>query len=73
VQAEFISPSPGTRRIQAFTSPYHLIAVSKEGTWEQQIRFVLMVNGEPVAETTHFIPQVDSLDKTKGRANNQWL
>lgn len=56
VQAEFVSPAPGTRRIQAFTSPYHLVAISKEGTWEQQIRFVLMGDGELIAETTHFIP-----------------
>ncbi len=56
VQAEFVSPAPGTRRTQAFTSPYHLVAISKKGAWGQQIRFVLMVDGEPVAETIHFIP-----------------
>ncbi len=56
VYVEFNSPEPGTRRIQAFTSPYHLIAVSKRGEWRQQIRFVLVTNSEKVAETSHFIP-----------------
>lgn len=56
VYAEFTSPEPGTRRIQAFTSPYHLIAVSKRGKWGQQIHFVLVADSEEVAETSHFIP-----------------
>jgi len=56
VRADFVSPALGTRRIQAFTSPYHLVAVSKEGDWEQQVRFVLAVNDESAAETSHFIP-----------------
>lgn len=56
VYAEFTSPEPGTRRTQAFTSPYHLIAVSKRGEWGRHIRFVLVVDSEEVAETSHFIP-----------------
>lgn len=56
IDAEFVEPLPGTRRNPAFTSPYHLVAVSKEGQWGQEIKFVLVVNGETVAETTHFIP-----------------
>lgn len=56
IEAEFVEPLPGTRRNPAFTSPYHLVAVSKEGQWGQEIKFVLVVNGETVAETTHFIP-----------------
>jgi len=56
VYAEFVSPEPGTRRIQAFTSPYHLVAVSKRGKWGQQIHFVLVADSEKVAETAHFIP-----------------
>lgn len=56
VHAEFTKPEPGTRRIQAFTSPYHLIAVSKQGEWGQQFRFVLIADSEEVAETSHFIP-----------------
>ncbi len=56
IGAEFVEPLPGTRRSPAFTSPYHLVAVSKEGQWGQEIQFVLVVNGATVAETTHFIP-----------------
>lgn len=56
VKAEFVEPSPGTFIKPAFTSPYHLVAVSKEGKWGQQIKFVLVANDEPVAETRHFIP-----------------
>ncbi len=56
VYVEFANPEPGTRRIQAFTSPYHLVVVSKEGKWGQQINFVLVVDSEQVAEAIHFIP-----------------
>lgn len=53
IEAEFVEPSPDTFRKPAFTSPYHLVAVSQEGQWGQEIKFVLVVNGETVAETTH--------------------
>jgi hypothetical protein len=56
IRAEFVKPSPGTRSEPAFTSPYHLVAVSKRGEWGQQIHFVLVVDSEEVAETSHFIP-----------------
>lgn len=56
VHAEFTSPEPGTRRIHAFTSPYHLVAVSKRGEWGRQIHFVLVTDSEEVAETSYFIP-----------------
>lgn len=56
IDAEFVEPSPSTFRKPAFTSPYHLVAVSKEGQWGQEVTFVLVVNGETIAETTHFIP-----------------
>lgn len=56
VYADFGNPAPATFRHQAFTSPYHLVTVSKEGGWGQPITFVLIANGEPVAEVTHFIP-----------------
>lgn len=56
IDADFVEPLPSTFRKPAFTSPYHLVAVSKEGQWGQEIKFVLVVNGETVAETTHFIP-----------------
>ncbi|MGQ9503220.1 MAG: protease complex subunit PrcB family protein [Anaerolineae bacterium] len=56
VEAEFVEPALGSRIHPAFTSPYHLVAVSKEGKWGQQVKFVLMRDSQPVAETTHFIP-----------------
>jgi hypothetical protein len=56
IDAEFVEPSSGTRRKPAFTSPYHLVAVSKERQWGQEVKFVLVVNDESVAETTHAIP-----------------
>jgi len=56
VQAEFTEPQPKTFTLPAFTSPYHLVAVSKQGKWGQQIRFVLITDSEEVAETSHFIP-----------------
>lgn len=56
VQVQFIEPGPGTRITGAFTSPYHLVVVSKQGEWGQQIRFVLVADSEVIAETSHFIP-----------------
>lgn len=56
IKAEFVEPSPGAFIKPAFTSPYHLVQVSKEGQWGQEVTFVLVVNDESVAETTHFIP-----------------
>jgi len=56
VRADFVSPAPGTRRTQGFTSPYHLITVSKGASWGQQIQFVLLDNDKSVATITHFVP-----------------
>jgi hypothetical protein len=56
INANIVRPAPGTRSNPAFTSPYHLIAISKEGKWSQDVKFVVVVDGKPVAETTHFIP-----------------
>ncbi len=56
VKAEFVTPAPETFIMPAFTSPYHLIAVSKAGAWGEPVRFVLVVNDKVVAETTHVIP-----------------
>lgn len=42
--------------LAAFSSPFHIIAVSKEGEWAQDIRFVLKVDGQVVKERTYFIP-----------------
>lgn len=56
VEAEFVEPALGSRIHPSFTSPYHLVAVSKEGRWGKQVKFVLMGNNQLIAETTHFIP-----------------
>jgi len=56
IEAEFVEPSPDAFIKPAFTSPYHLVAVSKQGEWGQQIHFVLVTDSEKVAETSHFIP-----------------
>lgn len=49
VQVQFIEPGPGTRITGAFTSPYHLVAASKQGKWGQQINFVLVADSGEVA------------------------
>jgi hypothetical protein len=57
VQAEFVEPAQGMAILDTFTSPYHLISVSKKGSASgKQIQFVLVKGDQPVAETTHFIP-----------------
>jgi len=56
VRAELGAPAMGTRTMPAFTSPYHLVAVSKKGTWGKEFRFVLLAGDQPVAERSHFIP-----------------
>lgn len=38
------------------SSPYQLIAVSKERRWQREIQFVLEVDGKEVKERSHFIP-----------------
>lgn len=49
-------PGPGSIVSQAYSSPYHIIAVPKEGKWAQDIHFVLEVDGQRVKEHTYFIP-----------------
>ena len=56
VRTEFITPVLGSLNSQIFTSPYHLVVVRKEGRWGQPIQFALIVNGEVLMSTTHFIP-----------------
>lgn len=41
---------------QGGSSPYQLIAVSKEERWQQEINFVLEVDGKEAKERSHFIP-----------------
>jgi hypothetical protein len=56
IQAEFTEPQPETFIHPAFTSPFHLISVSKQGIWGQQVHLVLLIDDEEVAETFHLIP-----------------
>lgn len=56
VYADFIVPQPNTRRIQAETSPYHLVSVEKQGEWGQDFQFVLLNDSESVAEVSLYIP-----------------
>ncbi len=56
IQVEFVEPAPETLILPAFSSPYHLIAVSKTGTWGEQFQFVLVNERQSVAETTYLIP-----------------
>ena len=56
IKAEFVEPSPGAFIKPAFTSPYHLVVVSQARQWGQEVKFVLVVNDESVAEVSHFIP-----------------
>jgi hypothetical protein len=56
IRATLRKPASGEQTLQAFTQPYHLITVAKEGTWGKPIRFRLVVDGNQVTETTHTIP-----------------
>jgi hypothetical protein len=58
VLATFVRPRvDGTPvvTLAVITDPYHLIAISKTGTWGQNVRFELVDKGNVVAETTHTI------------------
>lgn len=56
IEVDFRTPTPGTRVLNAVTSPYHLIAVPKKKVQGQSIRFSLVVNDEPLIEGTREIP-----------------
>lgn len=56
IEAEFVEPPLDAFIKPAFTSPYHVVAVSKDGQWGQEVEFVLKVNGESVAKTTNYVP-----------------
>lgn len=38
------------------TSPYELVAVSKDGTWGTEITFTLVFGEDTVAESTYYVP-----------------
>ena len=54
--AHFGEPRQDEVTMPGFSYPYHIIAVSKEGKWTQNIHFVLEVDGKEVKEHTYFIP-----------------
>jgi hypothetical protein len=56
VWADFQGPASGESVGDAFTSPYHLVAIPKETTWPRHVEFVLVDSERPVAWTTHFVP-----------------
>lgn len=57
LKAEFIAPLPDTRSHTIITNPYDLIAVSKEGDWNEMITFTMTNSeGKVITETTHFVP-----------------
>jgi hypothetical protein len=56
VRAQFIQPGLHVEITQGFTLPYHLVAVSKTEPWKRNVRFILLKEDDPVAETSHFIP-----------------
>lgn len=56
VKARFGELERGKLILPAFSSPYHIVAVSREGQWSRNLRFVLEVDGEEAVERTHFVP-----------------
>jgi len=56
VQARFGELEPGKLILPGFSSPYHVVAVTKQGEWSRDISFVLEVGGEEMAERAYFIP-----------------
>ncbi|NJO84227.1 MAG: protease complex subunit PrcB family protein [Blastochloris sp.] len=56
IRAILKKPASGTLNDAAFTQPYHLITVTKEGVWGKPIRFRLVVDDNQVTETIHTIP-----------------
>jgi hypothetical protein len=56
VRVRLDSPAPDTIQLQSFMAPYHLLTVSKVGTWGLPIHFRVLAEGEVIAEATHIIP-----------------
>ncbi|HLF27781.1 MAG TPA: protease complex subunit PrcB family protein [Anaerolineae bacterium] len=56
VKTHFGQPGPNEATFPLATYPYHIIAVTKEGEWAREMRFVLEVDGQAVKERTHFVP-----------------
>ena len=56
IKATFPESAVGKLVLPAFSSPYHLVAVSKQTTWGQPIHFALFANNRRVTEIMHVIP-----------------
>ena len=56
VATTFIRPGFGQGVRDEKTDPYHLVAVSKVGTWGKEVDFELIDNGPVIIKTRHFIP-----------------
>ncbi len=56
IQADFIQPELNTMVLPVLTSPYHLIAVSKEGFQNLQVNFLLVEEDVTLFEVAEVIP-----------------
>jgi hypothetical protein len=56
VATTFIRPGFGQGVRDEGTDPYHLVAVSKVGTWGKEVDFELIDNGSVITKTRHLIP-----------------
>jgi hypothetical protein len=50
-KVHFDNPDPNSVQLQAFFAPYHLVTVTKSGTWGQPIHFIVMADNNVIAET----------------------
>jgi hypothetical protein len=56
IRFEYPDSAMGKGKKSSTSSPYALIAVSKNGGWDETITFILIRNGKAVEQTAHFIP-----------------
>jgi hypothetical protein len=51
------SVGPGNYYIEGFTYPYQITVVTRDGSWEKEINFVLEVEGGDIlAQEKHYVP-----------------
>lgn len=55
ISVQFQEPQPSSAVISAVTSPYHLVRVSKSGTWDELIEFTVVASGRQVLSVLHRI------------------
>ncbi len=56
IYAQFQEPHPDQRKNDIVTSPYSLIQVQKTDTWDQNIKFNVIVDDSVVISASHSIP-----------------